>query len=63
MKTMKRILAAALVAAVLVGGLGAGLDVKKVQGCKPGLFPKGNELAGNKRDRQHHATAVLAVRG
>ena len=66
MKTMKRILTAALVAAVLGGGLWMGADAKKVEGCKPGIFPRSNETAGdgwNKRQRQYNGPAVMAVRG
>lgn len=64
MKTMKAILAAALVAASLVGGLG--IDAMKVRGCKPEVHTTSNETAGdfwNRRERTHNGTAVAAVRG
>ncbi|HLF93895.1 MAG TPA: hypothetical protein VJB14_10565 [Planctomycetota bacterium] len=66
MKTMKRILTTALAAAALGGGLWTGMDAMKGDGCKPGIFPKSNETAGdfwNKRERHHRGTAVMAVRG
>lgn len=66
MKTMKRILTAALVLTVVGGGLMAGMDAIKVHGCKPGIAPKSNEVAGdfwNKRERRFNGTAVMAVRG
>lgn len=67
MKTMKRILTAALVATALGAGLGAGMDAMKVEGCKPGIHPKSAEMARNggwnKREQRRNGTAVAAVRG
>lgn len=65
MNTMKRILAAALVAASLGGGLGTAMDAMKVRGCKPGIHPKSSETAdnSNRRERRYSGTPVAAVRG
>lgn len=67
MNTMKRILAAALVAAALGGGLWNGPESVKVRGCKPEIAPRsaGGETAGlwDRQDRRRNGTAVAAVRG
>lgn len=65
MKTMQRILTAALVAAALGGGLWAGMEAMKVRGCKPAITARSNEMAGDwfRQDRHRERPAVAAVRG